>query len=200
MPKPMKVHYDTEFLETPGGAIMPISIGMVREDGKEYYAVYNDMDTLAVARNEWLMENVMSSIRHFQFTSHLTGTGQPVRDFELTDKDSKPKSLIRGEILDFLSDIWPDFWAWYGAYDHVVLCQTFGRMIDLPAKFPMFTSDLKQLNKLAGNPDMPQQPAGKHNALDDARFNVVRYNFLMDEIKRKDVARISGILDRSHAG
>ncbi len=177
MPKQMKVMYDTEFLES-GGAVMPISIGMVREDGKEYYAVYQDMDTLAVARNEWLMENVMSSIHHKQFTSHVTGTGQPVKDFTLTDSNAKPRSLIRLEILSFVYDIWPDWWAWYGAYDHVVLCQTFGRMIDLPAGFPMFTSDIKQYVKQAGNPYMPQQPAGKHNALDDARFNWERYNFL----------------------
>lgn len=181
MPKQMKIMYDTEFLERPGGTISPISIGMVREDGKEYYAVYDDMPTLEIARNEWLMENVMTSIDHEQFTSHVTGTGQPVRDFHIKDVNAKPQSLIRMEILAFVHDVWPDWWAWYGAYDHVVLCQTFGRMIDLPANFPMFTSDLKQFVKLAGNPHMPQQPAGKHNALEDARFNWERYNFLTNK-------------------
>jgi hypothetical protein len=181
MPKQMKIMYDTEFLEREGGTIMPISIGMVREDGKTYYAVYDDMDTLAIARNEWLMENVMTSIGHEQFTSHITGTGQPVRDFVLTDPARKTRAQIRQDIIDFVRDVWPDWWAWYGAYDHVVLCQTFGRMIDLPAGFPMFTSDLKQFVKQAGNPHLPVQPEGKHNALEDARFNWERYRFLTEK-------------------
>ena len=53
-------------------------------------------------------------------------------------------------------------------------------MIDLPVRFPMFTSDIKQLVKQAGNPQMPKQPAGLHNALEDARFNVVRYKYVSD--------------------
>src|SRR6266542_2866502 len=184
MPKPMDVHDDTEFLERPASFISPISIGMVRADGNEYYAEYADMPTLEIARNDWLMENVMPSIPHVEFTSHITGMGTPVKDFRLTGPNAKPTWQIRQEILDFLSDIWPNFWAWYGAYDHVILCQTFGRMIDLPAKFPMFTSDIKQLVKQVGNPDMPEQPEGKHNALEDARFNVVRHNFLKELLEK----------------
>lgn len=199
MPKQMRIMYDTEFLEGEG-AIMPISIGMEREDGKEYYAVFSDMDTLAIARNEWLMDNVMTSIDHEQFTSHMTGTGQPVRDFVLTDPARKTRTQIRQDIIDFVYDVTPEWWAWYGAYDHVVLCQTFGRMIDLPAGFPMMTNDLKQFVKACGNPQMPEQPPGKHNALNDAKFNWVRYRFLMEHAHQADVKRITGILDRSNAG
>ena len=38
----------------------------------------------------------------------------------------------------------PELWAWCGAYDHVALCQLWGRMIDLPKGVPMWTNDLKQ--------------------------------------------------------
>lgn len=192
----MRVHYDTEFLERPSGAIAPISIGMVREDGKKYYAVYADMPTLEIARNEWLMENVMSSIGHRSFISHITGSGALVQDFHLTDAAAKPQSVIRGDILEFTKDIWPEWWAWYGAYDHVVLSQTFGRMIDLPGKFPMMTHDLKSMHKRLGSPDLPIQPPGKHNALADAEFNVVRYNFMKELEQQRDSDRIKGILDR----
>ena len=57
----------------------------------------------------------------------------------------------------------------YGAYDHVVLCQLFGRMIDLPDGVPMFTNDLQQELRRRGNPPLPEQAAGVHNALEDAR-------------------------------
>src|SRR6266542_2909395 len=102
MPKPMDVHYDTEFLERPASFISPISIGMVRADGNEYYAEYADMPTLEIARNDWLMENVMPSIPHVEFTSHITGMGTPVKDFRLTGPNAKPTWQIRQEILDFL--------------------------------------------------------------------------------------------------
>lgn len=34
--------------------------------------------------------------------------------------------------------------GYYSAYDHVALCWLFGKMIDLPKGFPMYTIDLKQ--------------------------------------------------------
>lgn len=186
MAKPMRVYYDFEFIED-SKHIEPISLGMVREDERELYMVFNDFDTLAVARNDWLMKNVMTSIPHVEYTSHVTGLGTPVKDFRLTDDSDHlvSKAEARRRILEFVEDIWPEFWAWYGAYDHVALCSLFGRMVDLPTRFPMFTHDLKQLHKRAGLPRMPQQPEGKHNALDDARFNRVRHEFLLEKIGAK---------------
>ncbi len=43
----------------------------------------------------------------------------------------------------------PEFWAYYADYDWVVLCQLFGTMMDLPAHWPMFCMDIKQLWRLS---------------------------------------------------
>ena len=185
MPKKMRVYYDFEFLEDYKH-IDPISVGMHRDDGKELYLVFNDFDTLAVANHDWLMVNVMPSIGHVEFTSHVTGLGTPVKDIQITDENAVSKVQARQAILSFVSDIWPEFWAWYGAYDHVALCSLFGRMIDLPGNFPMFTCDIKQMVKQAGNPEMPKQPEGLHNALADARFNKVRYEYLRTLINERN--------------
>ncbi len=175
----VRYDYDTEFHERGGAyAIEAISIGIVSEDGREYYAVYNDFDTRAVARNDWLMKNVMSSIEHEQFVVSDFDGMPMVRDIYITDKNCKPRAQIAQEIVDFVAGTEPEWWNWYGAYDHVVLCQTFGTMMDLPRGFPMFSCDLKQLHKDKGYPSMPRQPAGLHNALEDAKFNTVRYNYL----------------------
>jgi hypothetical protein len=179
--KSMKVFYDSEF-EERNGFVDVISMGFVREDGRELYFVLDSFDTLSVARNNWLMENVMPSIGHREITSHVTGLGTPVKDLYINDPSKLSKYLARQSILGFVSDIRPEFWAWYGAYDHVALCSLFGRMVDLPSTFPMMTMDLKQLHKQAGRPDMPKQASGHHNALDDARHNVVRYHYLMEKI------------------
>lgn len=178
----MRVFHDWEF-EEKSGVIDPISVGMVREDGRELYIVFNDFDTLSVARNRWLMKNVMSSIGHHETTGYQIGTGGPVKDIIVIDDDAMTKADARIEILEFVDDITPEWWAWYGAYDHVALCGLFGSMVDLPDGWPMITMDLKQMHKTAGMPAMPQQPAGKHNALDDARFNVERYRFLINRIE-----------------
>lgn len=175
----MKVWYDSEFLEE-SGHVDVISMGFVREDGRELYFVLNSFDTLKVARHDWLMKNVMTSIPHQEYTSHVTGLGTPVKDLLITDDENlMSRGAARLAIMHFVSDIWPEFWAWYGAYDHVALCSLFGRMVDLPGRFPMFTHDLKQLHKELGSPAMPKQPSGLHNALEDARFNVERYKYLM---------------------
>jgi len=39
----------------------------------------------------------------------------------------------------------PIFYGYYSAYDHVVFAWLFGKMIDLPNGFPMYTIDLKQM-------------------------------------------------------
>lgn len=179
----MRYFYDTEFHED-GKTIDFISIGMVNLDtGEEFYAVSNEFDTRRVARNEWLMTNVMNTIDHDQFITY-DGDGFPaVRDVYVTDKAARSKHQIAMDLAHFIGgDRAPQFWAWYSAYDHVCLAQLFGRMIDLPDKIPMYTNDIRTLVDLARlKPHLlPRQPEGLHNALADARHNVVRYNYLME--------------------
>ena len=122
MSKRMRVFYDTEFLED-GKTIDLISIGMVREDGKEFYAVSNEFDTQRVAENDWLMKNEMSSIPHTVGVSTSSESSPGRRQLWLEESsDVMSRGQIRDGIIDFVSDIWPEFWAWYGAYDHVALC------------------------------------------------------------------------------
>ena len=63
-------------------------------------------------------------------------------------------------------------------YDWVVFCQLFGTMMDLPKGFPMFCMDIKQLCVEKGNPRLPEQGNGEHNALADARWNKIAWEFL----------------------
>jgi hypothetical protein len=189
MPKPTKFFYDTEFLED-GKVVDLISIGIVNyETGDEFYAVSTEFDTLAVADNKWLMTNVMRSIPHDVWLDAHPVLGIPVPNLTLTGgAEVMNRRQIRDGILEFTEGTWPDFWAWYGSYDHVALAQLWGRMIDLPRQMPMFTSDIKQLHKMAGNPRMPAQIAGLHNALEDARFNVVRYDYLVGQLAKKGIS------------
>lgn len=170
----MKYYYDFEFIERPG-SLQPISIGVVAEDGREYYAVYNDFDIDEVMEDQWLMDNVMASIDH---SIVRNGIGHDI-GMVIQDYDLKSRSIIAADLTNFIQP-GAELWAWYGSYDHVCLAMTFGRMIDLPKHVPMYTNDIKTLVKLAGNPQMPKQPEGLHNALEDARWNKVRYEYLVN--------------------
>lgn len=141
----MRFFLDTEFIED-GKTIDLISIAIAAEDGREYYAESSECD-LSKA-NQWVKENVVP---------YLTVVGQLSR------------LAIAYEIKKFVGEK-PEFWGYYADYDWVVLCQLYGRMIDLPSGWPMYCRDLKQVLDDQGNPKMPK-PTQEHNALSDARWN-----------------------------
>jgi hypothetical protein len=177
----VKIYYDTEFLED-GRTIELISIGMVAEDGREFYAVNRDAPWKRIKKHEWLMANVVPSLPqpHGDWILHMPKSW--LIDFH--NPAVKTKRRIAEEVRIFLLGEDPhdvpdiELWAWYGAYDHVALAQLFGRMIDLPAGVPMWTSDLRQEVARLGDPDLPKQADGQHNALADARHIKVMAEFL----------------------
>lgn len=143
----MRLWFDTEFIED-GKTVEMLSIGVAREDGETYYAEPAETDHSRA--DEWVQENVLP---------HLTG---PV----------KPRAQIAAELIEFAGDK-PEWWAYYADYDWVVLCQLYGRMIDLPDGWPMFCMDLKQWATQKGNPDLHKLATidgPEHNALADARW------------------------------
>jgi hypothetical protein len=177
----MRIFYDFEFHEN-GVVIAPLSIGMVRENGDEYYAIFrNPMHIDRAVQSDWLRENV---IPHLPII--LTSPpGRPTAwrwnadhpDYQYV----KPRITIAIEVYQFIRETEDvELWAWFAAYDHVTLAQLWGTMIDLPAEVPMHTMDLKQEAVRLGNPAVPEQKSGHHNALDDARHNMAIAEFLDD--------------------
>lgn len=177
--------YDCEFIED-GVTIGLISIGIVSEDGREYYAVASDAPWAAIKRHPWLMRNVVPSLPGSQVSTPI-GVPQNEPDIaksgqewywhlDLTDSCVKPKWVVANEVRDFVlsGDGKPELWAWYAAYDHVCLAQLWGPMMVLPEGIPMLTYDLKQECDRQGNPQLPDQRDGEHNALADAKHNLLR--------------------------
>ena len=187
----MRVTYDTEFIED-GRTIDLISIALVREDGKEYYGIVDSNTTRGSALGPCLMDRVVD---HYWLRRNVVPSLPISFDekgdwwWELTHPDAnkvKPRDEIRRDVLRFLMDVPnPSLWAWYAAYDHVALAQLFGRMIDMPVGIPQRTNDIAQEWERLGYPLLPEQPSGNHNALEDARFNLVRMLWL-DKIVEKE--------------
>lgn len=153
----MRYFLDTEFIESgPHRPIELISIGIVSEDNREFYAEnyecpWNDA-------NDWIKANVFP---------HLNGPRHTL-------------SQIAELVKKFVGDDKPEFWGYYADYDWVVFCQLFGAMIDLPKGWPMYCRDIKQLCDSLGNPQLPEQTSTEHNALADAYWNRIAYMFLME--------------------
>jgi len=206
----MKYYLDTEFIECAKqrkvlgfivGAPVPtidlISIGLVAEDGREFYALNADCELQYAWANEWVRKNVLYPI----FREHYNGDALLYNEFTLSTMRRlfKQKGQSRGwlawSVLTFVhAEAYEghmgtmdsffeapftdkhEFFGYYCDYDWVVLCQLFGRMIDLPKGFPMYCRDLKQeLDRLGITSEQKQllcpDPQNEHNALADARWN-----------------------------
>lgn len=152
----MRYFYDTEFIED-GTTIELVSIGVVAEDGREYYAVSTEFDPARAG--DWVRANVLPKL--------------PSPSSSLW----RDRRRIRDDLYEFFTvadDV--ELWAWVGAYDHVVLCQLWGPMTALPREIPRFTRELRQHWEAAGRPSLPPSPRDAHDALTDARHNLRKWN------------------------
>lgn len=159
----MRYFIDTEFAERPC-SIDLISIAIVAEDGKEFYAESSDFrDDIA---HFWVQENVLPQLwsrqaNKSEFNAWTRDGGQG----GLMNRNS-----IASEARRFIGDDNPEFWGYYCDYDWVVFCWLFGSMVDLPKGWPMYCRDIKQLCDSIGNPRLPPNEKDVHHALYDARW------------------------------
>jgi hypothetical protein len=165
VPADVRFFYDCEFIEN-GQTIELVSIGMVDETGRSFYAISTEFDPAPAI--EWVRRHVLSK---------LPGPADPAW---------RSRDEIRRDLFDFmLAPGEPiELWAWMAAYDHVVLAQLWGDMRALPRELPRFTHELRQVWEDAGSPPMPPQPADQHDALADARHNLARWNALAQYVDR----------------
>ncbi len=172
----MRIYHDWEFLED-GVTIKPISVGMVREDGKELYLEFLDAPSSDILRHEWLKANVVSQLSPGWQTAMIIQEANAV---------VKGRLAIQSKVYNFLYDAYKadykngiQLWGWYSSYDHVCLAQLFGKMVNLPDFVPMWTNDLRQEFHRLGNPTYPRQTTGLHNALADAKHLASKHEWLL---------------------
>jgi hypothetical protein len=156
----LRYFYDTEFIDD-GRTIELVSVGVVAEDGREYYAVSTEFNPDLAGR--WVRTYVLPK---------LPSPSSPVW---------RSRAQIRADLEGFFGidgDEPIELWAWIGAYDHVALCQLWGPMTGLPPAIPRFTHELRQLWEDRGCPELPPPPSDAHDALVDARHNRERFRVI----------------------
>jgi len=137
----MKIFLDTEFLDLKDD-ISLLSIGMVREDGKTYYAELRECKKELA--NEWVQKNVFP---------HLTG---PV----------KFKEQVVEDLLEFCGEE-AEFWA-YGIpdLDYDLVMRLF--LWKIPEGWSKGAYDVMTVFKTSRFINPPAQTTIPHNALNDA--------------------------------
>lgn len=171
----MRFFYDTEFIED-GSIIDLVSIGMVAEDGREFYAISTEFDESRA--NPWVRRHVLPLLPPRSNPAWMDRATLRARLFEFLLPGHRQGDRLRPHER-------PELWAWVGAYDHVALAQLWGDMTQLPREMPRFTHELKQLWEMAGRPRLPDPPPNAHDALADAQFNVIKYKLSMEKLRRR---------------
>lgn len=185
----MKYFLDTEFIEHAGG-IQLVSIGIVCEDGREFYAESSEINPLLA--NNWVRKNVLGKLIYWGKWGHDQNEDSKFVGFQ--EKGIlgfyANEELIATSIRSFFYEKDGDkgsnieIYAYFADYDWVVFCRLFGRMINLPKGFPMWCIDLKQmmwereLTKEWKQFYVPD-PEDEHNALVDARWNKALHQEIM---------------------
>lgn len=171
----MKYFLDTEFIERPG-SIQLISIGIVGEDGRTFYAENTSFDERDA--DEWVRANVLENLKWYNCRTHTMNLGD-FRNDDTCYEVFGNQTLIRNSLLYFFKgDLSPEFYGYYADYDWVIFCWIFGKMIDLPKGWPKYCRDLKQMLDESGK-DKIAGPQDEHNALVDALWNKELYEYLM---------------------
>jgi len=158
----MLYHLDTEFFETPYNTEL-ISIGIVADDGRKYYAENSMADLRLAKRNEWMVENVLAKL------------DAPTKTL--------PNQIVQ-EIKRFVgNDKQPVFMADYASYDWYLFCRLFGGMMKLPSGWPMYVLDLAQiidyhLPKGVVFPDALRSWPNEHHALADAVGQKAKFDYV----------------------
>jgi len=176
----MEIYYDTEFLDT-GSSVFLLSIGMVAQDDRTYYAIVNDMYLIKrAAMVPWLRENVLA---HFPLAQPIDPKSPWWDESHPDFFNVKSRVTIAREVQQFVYDTAnPSLWAWFAAYDHLMLSQLYGKMIDMPPGIPQRTNDIAQeAERLGSNVRVPHMPGLEaHNALSDAKEVKFRREWLLN--------------------
>ncbi len=150
----MKYWIDTEYIER-AYTIDLISVGLVAEDGREFYAESNEVDWSKAGR--WTLQTVRPQLDGKGMAREQIGYG--VRGF--TEGDPAPV-----------------FWGYFPAFDWVLFVGLFGGLDALPFHYPQLCLDIKQWAIELGDPALPRQVGARHHALADARWTREAWAFL----------------------
>jgi len=192
-----KIFFDTEFTGLHQNTTL-ISIGLISDCGKTFYAELNDYDKSQV--DEWLQNNVIDKlimseprIGEDEYYKAARANDNPIGNDLYNSYSVQLRGnmeTIKNELERWLNqfdqvEIWSDCLA----YDWVLFNQIFGHAFNIPKNIYYIPFDICTLFKMKGiDPDISREKYGcgehysempKHNALWDARVIKMCYEKLI---------------------
>jgi hypothetical protein len=187
----IKLFFDTEFTGLHKNTTL-ISIGIVSECGRKFYAELTDYDKTQL--NDWLKENVIANLYLTDefFEGRLIEGGKLDKTFFMAYWDDEDlyvrgdKAFLKKELTNWLrwvlehhKDLKFEIWSDCLSYDWMLFNDIFGTAFDIPESVYYIPFDICTLMKEKGiDPDINREEFAfkgevpkevkKHNALWDA--------------------------------
>ena len=179
-----KLFFDTEFTGLHQATTL-ISIGLISECGKTFYAELTDYEKNQV--DNWIEKNVIENLflgdeSDLQGAKETWCTGD--QTWYIGNKDG-----LKDELQKWLSQFGTaEMWADHISYDWVLFCDIFGHAFNIPKNVHYIPYDLCTLLMVKGyDPDLNREQftgvktGVKHNALHDAKVIKACYERVMSK-------------------
>jgi len=178
----MNLYYDSEFTGLHQASTL-ISIALIADDGREFYAEFSDYNREQC--DEWIKQNVLNHTRWLQDPEAKTGSwNEEALTCSYGYSEQNRRALTHWLAHYDQIEIWADCLAW----DWVLFCQLFGGALNLPKQIHYMPMDLATLFRIKGlDPDTPReafvalQAEQKHNSLWDAKVAKACFEKLMND-------------------
>lgn len=171
----MRVYFDSEFTGLHQKTTL-ISIGIITEDGKKFYAEFTDYSKHQV--DDWIQDNVIDKLMFNDSEKYPNNT--IIDDDEKYTKVKGNSKFVKENMFKWLESLGKDieFWSDCLSYDWVLFNDLFGTAKDLPSFIYYIPFDICTTFKEKGvDPDISREEfahikskQNKHNALFDAEI------------------------------
>ena len=173
-----KIFLDTEFTGLHQNTTL-ISIGLISECGKTFYAELTDYDKTQI--DGWLQENVIDNLSNQMMLNNSYEGIENVR----CKCDAKILKLYLSQWFEQFESV--EIWSDCLSYDWVLFNQLFGHAFNVPKNVYYIPFDICTLFKIKGiDPDVNREEfsglidgSQKHNALWDAKVIKACYDKLI---------------------
>lgn len=185
--KKLKYWYDTKYIEHDS-IIDLVSIGIVCEDGREFYGINWECNFSKASNWDW--DNTLKFLPFRPIDMESTKGKTPwysrqnlriaVSEFFRARMGFPEDRHLSGKW--FIPDIepHPELWTFYSAHSYVAFCQLFGTTINLPIGLPLNARYIQHEWDRMGNPPLPEQgECDRSHALACAKYNKATYDFLV---------------------
>ncbi len=155
--KTTKIFFDTEFTGLHQGTTL-ISIGLVSECGKTFYAELTDYDKTQI--DEWLQKNVIDNLMFNDLPDSGIGSEDKDGNIHVKAKSNSVKEKLTKWLSKFEHvEMWSDCLS----YDWVLFCQIFGHAFNIPKNVYYIPFDICTMFKVFGvDPDVNREEFVDH--------------------------------------